>query len=165
MSKYINILNKIKEQCTYEWLTHSQKEIFDRIATGLGAHKLINIYGDQAIGKTFMGWIFQKTHAFAYANDITEIPEYQLVVLDDNNRFSRSETRVLRPLFATKNIQRIILLTRRQIQDDVPSFHLILDHDDVAQVCNNLYMKLDFRILEECGMNLNLRDLIIANIT
>jgi hypothetical protein len=164
MSKYTEILNQIKETCSYEWLSHSQRGVFEKIAGGLETHRLVNIYGDPGTGKTFLGWIFQKTLGFIYTNTIAEIPECEFVVFDDNPRFRREDTRLLRPVLSRKNINRMILLTRQQVQDDVPALHLQLDNDDIMQVCSNLFMKLDFQILEKGATESNLRDLIIRNI-
>jgi hypothetical protein len=164
MSKYIEILNQIKETCSHEWLSHSQRVVFEKIAGGLEIHKLINIYGAPGTGKTFLGWIFQKSLGFIYTNVITEIPDYESVVFDDNFRFRREDTRLLRPMLLRKNINRMVLLTRQQVQDDVPALHLELDNDDIMQICSNLYMNLNFQILEKGSAELNLRDLIIRNI-
>ena len=164
MSKYIELLNKIKENCTEEWLSHSQKTIFDKIAGGFKTHKLVNIYGDSGIGKTFIGWIFQKSLNYIYINNINDIPEYEYVVLDDNLRFKREETRILRPILMVKKIETMILITQKKIRDDVPCLCLKLDNDDINEIFNNLYMNLNIQILKKEGSEYNLRNLIIKNI-
>lgn len=163
MSKYIELLNKIKEECTSEWLTKSQLKIFNKIAYGLEVHKLINIFGDVGLGKTFIGWIFQKSFNYVYINDIKDIPDHEYVVLDDNIRFRREDTRILRPIIIQKNIRRMVLLTRTEVQDDIPSQCLTMDHDDKKNVCSNLYKYFNFQITKDSS-EFNLRDLIIRNL-
>lgn len=155
MSLYINILNKIKEKSSLEWLTDSQKEIFNKCKEFLiPPNKIINIFGREGTGKTFVGWILNKENIGVYIPSIKEIISKQKVLIIDNCDYSRKFIRRLRNTLRLKRINHAILITRHRAEDDIPAFQLELTEDDIKIFKHNLFFELNIRISEVEGKNL-----------
>jgi ABC-type cobalamin/Fe3+-siderophores transport system ATPase subunit len=158
MSQYIDIINNIKEKSTSDWLTHSQREVYTQISVRYQTHKVINLYGSDGVGKTFIRWICCKELNFPQATDISDLKNVDTVILD-NFQPSRSQSRALRPLMQQNNIERIIVLTRQKIPDDIIHIELDLDIDDVREFRHNLYMYLNIQYQDDV-FHTNLHDMI-----
>jgi len=162
MSKYIELINQIKEKSTSDWLTHSQRDIFSQLSSRYQTHKVINLYGSEGVGKTFVSWICHKELNFLHTMDISDVRNVNTVVLDNFGN-SRSQARSLRPLMKQNGIGRVIVLTRQRVPDDIVHLELELDEDDVKEFCHNLYMQFNIQF-QGSIFHTNLRDMIIDSI-
>lgn len=155
MSLYIDILNKIKEKSNLDWLTNSQMEIFNKCRDFLvPPNRIINIFGREGTGKTFIGWILDKENVGTYISSIKEIISNQRVLIIDNCNYNRKFVRGLRNILRLKRINHAILITRHRAEDDIPAFQLELTKDDIKVFKHNLFFELNIRISEVEGKNL-----------
>src|SRR6266487_2105803 len=113
-------------------------------------HRVINIYGTEGTGKTFMGWFLERMNYSAYSigPDMYK-PLLSRLTLDDVFP-DRTTTRELRPLVDKYGLQQIILLTRIRVDERaMPTFELRMTEDDLASFRANLYRYLQLTIPEE----------------
>lgn len=142
---------RIRDRLDVKWLTPSQKTVWEAIQHFDGfPHRVINIYGTEGTGKTFMGWFLERMNHSTYRvwPDIQK-PLLPRLTLDDVLS-DRTTTREIRPLVDTYGIQQIILLSRMRVDERaMPTFELQVTEDDLANFRANLYRHLQITILEE----------------
>jgi hypothetical protein len=162
MSKYIELQNRIKTEATLEWLTPSQKAIYENVTKGLKTHKIVNIYGAHGVGKTFLGWILAKEHEAEYFASHDDLQSALVAVLD-NFDSDRRKVRRLRAQMHSLDIRQLFLITHRKVEDEIPAFELQFTEADRTQFKRNLFLFLDFQVVKEEETD-NMHDLIMANI-
>lgn len=154
-----NVLDsRIRDRLDAKWLTPSQKTVWDAIQHFDGQpHRVINIYGTEGTGKTFMGWFLERMNYSAYRVwPDTQKPLLSRLTLDDVLP-DRTTTRGLRPLVDKYGIQQIILLSRNRVDERaMPTFELLITEDDFASFRANLYRHLQIIVPEEDHRNYKL---------
>jgi len=142
---------RIRDRLDAKWLTPSQKAVWEAIQRFDGPpHRVINIYGTEGTGKTFVGWFLERINYSAYSkrSDMSK-PLLSRLTLD-NVLSDRTTTRELRPLVDKYDLQQIILLTRIRVDERaMPTFELRMTKDDLASFRANLYRHLQLTIPEE----------------
>ena len=142
---------RIRDRLDDKWLTPSQKAVWAGIQRFDGPpHRVINIYGAEGTGKTFMGWFLERMNysTYTFRPDIYK-PSLSRLTLD-NVLSDRTTTRELRPLVDKYDLQQIILLTRLRVDERaMPTFELRMTEDDLASFRANLYRHLQLTIPEE----------------
>jgi len=155
MSVYIDILNQIKEKYTYDWLMPSQSIIYDAIEDFIGPpHKIINIYGKEGSGKTFLGWVLNKRGIGKYFSSLEALADNVEIAIIDNTLYDRDYVRGLRNTLWSKHVRQAIILTRYRAEDSIPTFLLELNEDDIQFFKGNLFRFLNLRSPEETIFNL-----------
>ncbi len=162
MSKYIELQNQIKTESTLEWLTPSQKNIYETVTKGLKTHKIINIFGAHSVGKTFLGWMLAKESGVEYFVSHDDLQSASVAVLD-NFDSDRRKVRRLRAQMQSLGIRQLFLITQRRVEDEIPTFELQFTKADRTQFQRNLFFFLDFQIVKENEAD-NMHDLIMRNI-
>ena len=142
---------RIRDRLTIEWLTPSQRTIWEIIQHfGGPPHRVINIYGAEGTGKTFMGWLLERLSYSTYRIwPDTQKPLLPRLTLDDiiPDRFT---TRNLRSLIDKYDIQQIILLSRARVDEKaMPAFELGITEEDMEFFRANLYRHLRVLVQEE----------------
>ncbi len=149
MSNAVEI--RIRDRLDDKWLTPSQKSVWVALQRFDGLpHRVINIYGTEGTGKTFMGWFLERMNYSAYSiwPDMYK-PLLSRLTLDDVSP-DRTTTRDLRPMVDKYGLQQIILLTRIQVDERaMPTFELRITEDDLASFRANLYRHLQLTIPDE----------------
>lgn len=142
---------RIRDRLDDKWLTPSQKAVWEAIQRFDGPpHRVINIYGTEGTGKTFLGWFLERMNYSTYSiwPDMYK-PLLSRLTLDDVFP-DRTTTRDLRPMVDKYGLQQIILLTRIRVNERVmPTFELRMTEDDLASFRANLYRHLQLTIPEE----------------
>ena len=108
---------RIRDGLDIKWLTPSQQTVWEAIQRFDGLpHRVINIYGPEGTGKTFMGWFLECMNHSTYRiwPDMQK-PLLPRLTLDDALS-DRATTRDVRPLVDRYGIQQIILLSRRYLE-------------------------------------------------
>jgi hypothetical protein len=142
---------RIRDRLDDKWLTPSQKAVWEAIQRFDGPpYRVINIYGTEGTGKTFMGWFLERINYSAYSMR----PEMSKPLLSrltlDNVLSDRITTRELRPLVEKYDLLQIILLTRIRVDERaMPTFELRMTEVDLASFRANLYRHLQLTIPEE----------------
>lgn len=155
MNTYIEKINEIKTKLNKDWLTVSQKRIFNQCKEFLESHnKLINLYGKEGIGKTFIGWVLNKEKIGKYYSTVNEIEENQRSIIIDNCDYNRQFARNLRNKLRLKKINHALLITRYRVEDDIPAFCLNITEDDIKIFKHNLFVYLDMKVSDIIEKNL-----------
>lgn len=146
-----NIAKRIRDRIAVEWLTPSQKQVWDRIHQFSGPpHRIINIYGAEGTGKSFLGWLMEREGYATYCKwPSVSTPGLSRLVID-NAPFSREKARELRPLVdKTPGLQQIILLSRVRVDEQaMPAFELQLTDEDWDYFRANLYRHMQLTVAE-----------------
>lgn len=153
---YIDVLNRIKKNFSKDWMTPSQLKAFEELQNFLSPpYRVINIFGEKGVGKTFLAWMLQKEDIGIYISsydDLVSISNKKLIILDNSDN-RRSFVRMIRNELYIKNIKGIILLTGYMAEDDIPCIELKLTQDDIALAKANLY-RVDINVPDKDVSNL-----------
>jgi len=165
MSKYIEFVNKVKEKCDQSWLTPSQKRAFKLIKNKSTNHRVINIFGKEGVGKTFLGWVLEKENISKYFVDGESIESKDNVVITvDNFPSSRNEHRDFRRRMGMMGIKKAILITKPfAISDDVKKIEITFNDEDKQQFKSICSRKLRIQFKDE-SPNYNMHELLKKNI-
>jgi hypothetical protein len=152
----IDSLNaRIRDRLAIDWLTPSQKAIWDLIQRYDGPpHRVINVYGSEGTGKTFLGWFMERQGYATYGSWGSQLqPTHPRLVLDDAST-ERSSAREVRPWLERLAIKQIILLTRFRVDEQaMPAFELQVTDEDMAVCRANLYRHLRLVVPDEAYRN------------
>ncbi|XRP97297.1 hypothetical protein ACO3UB_01910 [Methanocaldococcus sp. 16A] len=133
---YISLINYIKTNYSYDWLTHNQKKAYKKLKEFLIYDDVVNLYGKKGVGKTFLGWVFAKNNNFVYFENEEIFKNYNArninVIIDNGTLYDWREVRRMVSLKAKK----VIYISKEKILDY--GVELKLDLYDVKQVLNNL---------------------------
>ena len=155
MNSIDNLNARIHDRLALDWLTPSQKAIWEIIQRYDGPpHRVINIYGSEGTGKTFLGWFMERQGYATYGLwGTTPQPTHPRLVLDDAST-ERSAARDVRPWVERLAIKQIILLTRFRVDEQaMPAFELYVTDEDLAVCRANLYRHLRLVVPEGAQRN------------
>jgi len=141
---------RIRDRLDVTWLTPSQKVVWEAIQHFNGPpHRVINIYGAEGTGKTFIGWLLERMNHSTYHVWLdVQRPLLPRLTLDDVFP-DRMTARDLRPLVDKYGIQQIILLSRMRVNERaMPTFELHVTDDDLESFRANLYRHLQIILPE-----------------
>lgn len=138
MSTFINKCNSIKIKFESSWLAPSQVDAFKGIAKLLEMPKRINLYGCSGSGKTFLAWNLNKELGLKYYPNINLLnnPFEEKGIIIDNFFYDRSSFR--KALIELYRINKVILITRRPIEDRIQKISLNLNENDIMKIKDNL---------------------------
>jgi hypothetical protein len=156
MSLYIEWINLIKERADEEWLTDSQREVYERILSHWEAHPFVNLYGPSGSGRSFIARLLTKEHGYAYTHDIEEAPPDAAQVIVDDAQYSRTMRLVAR----ANGLGRVLLITSRPVREAMPKVKLELDDRDVRQFQARLANHGDIVFKETIPRGVDLAEII-----
>lgn len=155
MSTYEILTARIRDRLSAEWLTPSQKIVWERIRQFDGPpHRVINIYGAEGSGKSFLAWVMEREQYASYSIWGRDYhPTYSRLILDDAVT-EREATREVRPLVDRLNLKQIILVTRSRVDEQaMPAFELRINNEDLEYLRANLYRYLRLTAPDEFFTN------------
>jgi len=150
MSNLSAINARIRDRLARPWLTPSEAAVWDQIQQfDAPPHRVINVYGAEGTGKTFLGWVLEREKYASYStwgeNITLTLP--RLVV--DDAPSDKTSSREFRPMIERLGIKQIILLTRTRVNErDMPSFELKVDDLDLEHFGANLFRYLHLTMPE-----------------
>lgn len=148
----IEVENQIKSLSDRSWLMPSQAALHQDLLPFLGSlHRVMNLYGLQGVGKTFLTHILCKEHLVDYVSSPDLMRPSDLPLVIDNAVFERTAVRGMRNQMRRFDLQQVILVTRYRVEDSVPAFALDITLDDIRRFRANLFQHLDLR-LPECSV-------------
>lgn len=59
MNRFVDILNRIRQNANLQWLTPSQQIVHRLLNERLAFLDEVNLWGAHGVGKTFLGWVLQ----------------------------------------------------------------------------------------------------------
>lgn len=146
---------RIRDRLDVTWLTPSQKAVWETIQRFDGPpHRVINIYGTEGTGKTFMGWFLERISHSAYQVwPHVQRPLLSRLTLDDVLS-DCTTARDVRPLVDKYGIQQIILLSRMRVNERaMPTFELRVTDDDLERFRANLHRHLQIVLPDSDSRN------------
>jgi len=158
---YLELMNSIKDQHNENWLTPSQKRIYDKVTTKFQPQKIINIFGEKGVGKTFLGWLITTFYEGHYTKDKSCLKSKIVNVIDDFG-YKKQDLRALLPNTKTLSIPKTILISNKKINDDIISLELDFETLDKNKFKNNLWRFYKFNFSKEKD---NMHALIKFNIS
>lgn len=134
---YISLINYIKNNHSFEWLTDNQKNAYNKLKVYLVYDDIINLYGKRGVGKTFLGWIFAKNNNFVYFENEEIFKNYRAktkinAIIDNGTLEDGRDVRRMVSLRTNK----VIYISKKKILDY--GVELKLNMNDVEHVLNNL---------------------------
>ena len=159
---YQELTNRIKANFTEEWLTPSQQQIFLKLLNGFKTHKIVNVYGKQGVGKTFLAWNLSAKLEATFTRTLDINSSEELIVLDDY-KHSRSDIRHLFSHIQLRKISKVFIFTSLKAQDDIVSFELNFTEQDKKIFKSNIYRYLGINFAKETP-NDNMHKLIKNNL-
>lgn len=129
MSLFTTWINLIKEKADEDWLTDSQREVYEPIQSRWKSAQFVNLHGPPGSGKTFIARLLAKKHGYAYTHDLEQAPASAAQVIVDNAEY----TRMMRPLARDLGLGRILLISRTPVREAMPKVNLELNDRDVRQ--------------------------------
>jgi hypothetical protein len=142
LSRYLELSNYIKTNCSKRWLTNSQIEVWNLLSDLLKSQTFINLYGASGSGKTFLGWLFHKEGIVEYIPHISCLREYSRIVntvyMIDNVLEERNEFRKVLKESQLLGIPKVIAISRYPIDDQIPSIQLCCTDEDIRKAAENL---------------------------
>lgn len=155
MSTYEILTARIRDRLSVEWLTPSQRMVWERLSQFDGPpYRVINIYGTEGSGKSFLAWMMEREQYASYSIWGRDYhPVYSRLVLDDAVT-EREATRAVRPLVDQLKLKQIILVTRSRVDEKaMPAFELRINNEDLEHVRANLYRHLRLTVPDEFFTN------------
>lgn len=146
MSRYIKILNTLKQEITCNLLTPSQMACRSIILERLKYPGLVNIYGNHGTGKTVVGWCLHNEGKAVYIPEpkrIHGINTIDNLLFIDNADHHRSEFRRLLDDLEKVPSRRVVIVSHDRIEDYIMGVHLSCNQDDLVTAMTNL-RHLDF---------------------
>ena len=151
----ISIENDIKFRSDQSWLTPAQSCLFNAVTPFIGGiERVLNIYGPQGGGKTFIAHIFLKQHLAAYVTSLEQICQSSLPLIIDNAPFERTDVRGIRNQMRKFGLQQVVLISRYRAEDSIPSFGLNLEQEDIRFFRATLFRLFDLHLPEATSLNL-----------
>ena len=155
MRSRIEIENQIKSLSDASWLFPSQAALHQELLPFLGGlHRIVNVYGLQGVGKTFLAHIMSKEGQVDYIPSPDLLCTASRTLIIDNVPFDRTFVRGMRNQMRRFDLQQVILITRYRVEDSVPAFTLGLSEEDVRCFRANLFRHLDLRLPDCSTLNL-----------
>jgi len=164
MSKYADLINRLKSKSDKNWLTKSQMHAFETIKKSTN-HRVINIFGKEGVGKTFLGWVLEKENIAKYFVDRDSMEKIDnSVITIDNFPPDRDAHRNFRRKMGMRGIEKAILITKPfAIPDDVKKVELNFDDEDRRKFKSNCSKNLRVQFRDESD-NYNMHELLKKNI-
>lgn len=129
MSEYVRWLNLIKTQATPDWLTDSQRRVYDDLLARWQTSPFVCLCGPAGSGKTFIARLLAAHAGIPFAQAVSEIPEGANQAVLDGPEYSRA----LRPQVQQRGLRRVIIVLRQPPADPMPRAELTLTERDVGQ--------------------------------
>jgi len=150
MNKLANLNARIRDRLTEDWLTPSEKAAWAWVKRlDAPPHRVINLYGSEGTGKTFLGWLMERQNYASYASFGGPFtPTLPRMVVDDTPA-DRPNTREFQTMVDNLKIKQIIILTRSRVDEPaMPAFALNVESEDIECFRANLYRYMNLTVPE-----------------
>jgi hypothetical protein len=141
MSRYIQILNALKQNITHLSLTPNQADCRTKILERLEYPGILNLSGPNGSGKTVLGWHLANEGHVVYVEEPARICTMQngpAILFVDNAGHSRDEYRCILDTLDRAHIACAVIVSQERIEDYVLSLVLACDQDDINIAVDNL---------------------------
>jgi len=143
MNKYLSLSNFIKENLSNDWMTPSQRKVYDKLINFLYYHDYINLYGAAGTGKTFIGWLLHKNQIGCYFSHCSELKPVSNPIIVDNVTGTRENFRNLIKEVQLADIHKLVVISREPIYEHVAYIKLDCQQADIKKMEDNLNVEKD----------------------
>jgi hypothetical protein len=155
MNSRTDVENQVKVRSDASWFFPSQVAAYRELLPFLGGlDRVVNLYGLQGVGKTFLAHILCKEHRVEYVASPELICSADRPLVIDNAPFERTSVRSMRNQMRKCDLRQVVLITRYRVEDTIPAFALSLTSDDTRCFRANLFRYLDLRLPDSYALNL-----------
>jgi hypothetical protein len=150
MSNLSTFNARLRDRLSLPWLTPSEVAVWDQIQQfDAPPHRVINVYGAEGTGKTFLAWVMEREKYAGYSVwGEKVIPTLPRLVVDDAPS-DKTSSREFRPMIDRMGIKQIILLTRTRVNERaLPAFELKVSDQDLEYFGANLFRYLHLNMPE-----------------
>lgn len=140
MNWFVDVLNRIRQSAEPAWLTPSQRRAYEALLERLKFLDEVNLWGGPGTGKTFLGWMFYKQRLTDYVSAVEWLGQAGPLraVVVDNAGWKRREVRDVLHLARQSGYDRVVLITREPVQEQMATVELPLTPEDIEQAIANL---------------------------
>lgn len=140
MNRFVDILNRVRQEAHIEWLTPSQKAAYDLLRERLGFLDEVNLWGRHGVGKTFVGWMLHQQRLAVYYPLLERVKQDSLLhtVVVDNVGWRRAQVLEVLHHCRSKGFNKIVLITTEPVQHQIATVELRLSAEDIEHVVTNL---------------------------
>lgn len=140
MNRFVDILNRIRQNANIDWLTPSQKVAYTLLCERLKFLDEVNLWGRHGVGKTFIGWLLHKQGLATYAPRLEDVEpvKFLRVIVVDNMDWRRAKVREALYHCHAQGYEKVVLITTEPVQEQMSVVELGLTDDDLAKVVANL---------------------------
>jgi len=140
MNRFVDILNRIRQEANPGWLTPSQRAAYDLLRERLNFLDEVNLWGKHGVGKTFVGWMLHHQGLAIYYPLLEHVRYGSLLrtAVVDNMGWRRAEVLEALHQCRGKGFDKIVLITTEPVQLQIATVELRLTADDVEHAAANL---------------------------
>jgi hypothetical protein len=146
MNRFVALLNKIRREADWGWLTESQRKASEQLRDFLNINDVANLFGFHGVGKTFLAWVWQKEWQRLGFGRIAYFPFPSHIAPDERCRLAivdnlLSHRQILRDALRQCRLcgfERVVLITVYAADDQMPKVSLGLTEEDVVWVAERL---------------------------
>jgi len=151
MSRYIQVLNAVKNNLTRISLTSGQTSCRTKILERLEYPGVINLYGRHGVGKTTLGWCLENENHLLYLEHPSRLhtisqeslTDSSIIVFIDNASHQHHQFRAILDELTRHRIQRAVVSSNQRVEDYVQGFHLDFALTDADTIIEN-FSRLGF---------------------
>lgn len=143
MNRFVDILNRIRENAHAGWLSPTQQIAHNLLRERLNFLDEINLWGKRGVGKTFVGWVWRSQGLAVYAPHLEEVgqeqtPPLRHTIFVDNLGWQRARVRDALHHCRSLGYEKIVLITTEPVQEQMSTVELSLTSADIERVKHNL---------------------------
>lgn len=146
MNRLVALLNRLRFEANWAWLTASQQAASQQLAEFFRINDAINLFGEHGVGKTFLAWVWHKEWQRLGFGRIAYFPFPSLIAPDERCRFAivdnlLSYRDVIRDAIRRCRLcgyERVLLITVHAAADQMPKVRLDLSESDMEQISERL---------------------------
>lgn len=140
MNRYVDTLNRIRQNANANWLTPSQRAVYDLLRERLKFLDEVNLRGGHGVGKTFIGWVLRAQGLAVYAPRLEDVEPALLLrtVVVDNLDWQRTVVREALHRCRGHGYDKVVLITNEFAQEQMATVELALSANDLEQAMINL---------------------------
>ncbi|MCS7186063.1 MAG: hypothetical protein N3B10_13775 [Armatimonadetes bacterium] len=146
MNRLVSLLNRLRSEARWEWLSESQKSVSKQLLDFLRVNDTVNLYGTHGVGKTFLAWVwlrewqrfgFGRIAYFPFASLITPNERCRFAIVDNLPSYREGIRDAIRQCRIC-GYERILLITVHAAADQLPKVRLDLTEADIEQISERL---------------------------
>ena len=155
MSRYIQIVNSVKQAVRQLNLTINQANCRTALLAKLEYPGVINLYGRHGCGKTALGWWLASLDSVIYLTEPQQVTlcDQNAILFVDNAESQRDVFRHILNDLERIRIGKAVIVTSNRVEDSIQAIELHCDTDDIQIACTNL-TQLGYQTGSEQSTNL-----------